>query len=450
MDILGNIFYFCVALGILIAIHEAGHFFMARLMGVYVERFSLGFGPRLFTVKGKNGTEYSLSLLPFGGYVKMYGESKDNLEKGREHEAFCSKKVWQRFLIVFAGPFNNIVLAWILYCTVFVMGIPDLKPVFEIIPDSIAEKSGFKTGDLILEVDGSKTVDIEESLYALISHIGDANVPIVVSGNKGVEAERNLSISLSDWKLEPGDRKLFESIGLKPMTYSVSARINLVESGSAAEKAGLQADDEILSYDDTPYKSWDDFSQHIKTHPEKAIQLKVKRATGNVDLTLVPSSKTDSEGKVKGYAGIMPNIDEVPGVSFVRKYDFLDAVTGSWFKTWDMSVVTLRFMKKFISGDISPKNISGPVGIAKGAGLTARMGFTFFLSFMALISVNLGILNLLPVPVLDGGHLFFYTVEAIAGKPLPEALLNKLMIIGMILLFSLMALAVFNDLYFSW
>ena len=449
MDILSNIFYFCIALGVLIAIHEAGHFFMARLMGVYVERFSLGFGPVLLSRRGKNGTEYSLSLLPFGGYVKMYGEDKDSIDASREQEAFCCKKVWQRFLIVLAGPFNNIALAWALYFLVFLMGIPDVKPVFDVISGGLAEQNGFRSGDLIVKVGDDEVIDIEESLYSLISRIGEDAVSVTVRGGYGSEQERELNLPLSSWSLEPGNPRILDQIGLEPLSYKISGRIEMVESGSRAEQAGLQKDDEFLSYDDIPYQNWKSFSSYIKEHPEKTLRVTLKRDSRELTLDLIPEGK-EKNGVLQGYAGIMPAVDEIPGITFVRKYDFWPAVKGSWYKTWDMSIITLRFIKKFVTGDISPKNISGPVGIAKGAGLTGRMGYVFFLSFMALISVNLGVLNLLPIPVLDGGHLFFYLLEGIFRKPVSAKAMDILMKRGFVLLCLLMIVAVFNDLYFSW
>ena len=449
MDILSNIFYFCLALGILIAIHEAGHFFMARFMGVYVERFSLGFGPVLLSHKGKNGTEYSLSLLPFGGYVKMYGEDRKSIDPEREKEAFCCKKVWQRFLIVLAGPFNNIALAWVIYLAIFLLGIPDVKPVFDVIPGGLAAEHGFRSGDLIVRVGDDEIVDIEESLYSLISRIGDDAVTVTVRGSYGSEPERVLELPLSSWSLEPGNTKILEEIGLEPLSYKISGRVEMVESGSRAEAAGLEKDDEFISYDGITYQDWKTFSAYIRAHPEKTIAISLKRGDATLSADLVPEGR-DKNGELQGYAGIMPAIDEIPGVSFVRKYDFWPAVKGSWYKTWDMSIITLRFIKKFVTGEISPKNISGPVGIAKGAGLTGRMGYIFFLSFMALISVNLGVLNLLPIPVLDGGHLFFYILEGVFRKPVSAKVLDILMKTGFVLLCLLMIVAVFNDLYFSW
>ena len=314
MDILSNIFYFCLALGILIAIHEAGHFFMARFMGVYVERFSLGFGPVLLSHKGKNGTEYSLSLLPFGGYVKMYGEDRKSIDPEREKEAFCCKKVWQRFLIVLAGPFNNIALAWVIYLAIFLLGIPDVKPVFDVIPGGLAAEHGFRSGDLIVKVGDDEIVDIEESLYSLISRIGDDAVTVTVRGSYGSEPERVLELPLSSWSLEPGNTKILEEIGLEPLSYKISGRVEMVESGSRAEAAGLEKDDEFISYDGITYQDWKTFSAYIRAHPEKTIAISLKRGDATLSADLVPEGR-DKNGELQGYAGIMPAIDEIPGVS---------------------------------------------------------------------------------------------------------------------------------------
>ena len=348
-----------------------------------------------------------------------------------------------------AGPFNNIALAWVIYFAVFMLGIPDVRPVFDVIPGGLAAEHGFRSGDLIVRVGDDEIADIEESLYSLISRIGEDAVTVTVRGNYGGDSERELELPLSSWSLEPGNTKILEEIGLEPLSYKISGRIEMVESGSRAEAAGLEKDDEFVSYDGIAYQDWKAFSAYIRAHPEKSITLSLKRGNAAISADLVPEAR-DKNGEVQGYAGIMPAIDEIPGISFVRKYDFWPAIKGSWYKTWDMSIITLRFIRKFATGEISPKNISGPVGIAKGAGLTGRMGYIFFLSFMALISVNLGVLNLLPIPVLDGGHLFFYILEGIFRKPVSAKVLDILMKTGFVLLCLLMIVAVFNDLYFSW
>lgn len=451
MDIVGNIFYFIVAIALLIAIHEAGHFFMARFCGVYVERFSLGFGPVLFSLRDKKGTEYSLSLIPLGGYVKMYGEKlDDSINEERLNQSFSNKKIWQRFLIVAAGPLCNILLAWLLYVVVFSVGMQDLKPVISVLPNTSAATQGFKTKDLIISINGSEVADWEEASYELISNIKDADVKIVVKENLGVGPERSLTLSLEQLELDPEKPDFLNTLGFTPYRGDVTTTIAYVMEGSAAEKLGLKIEDTIKKIDGVVINDWSEINSFFKPNPGKSVSFVVDRNGQEITLNGVVGSRTDDEGKTVGYMGIAPSVSRDDNAYFIRKYDIGEAIVKGFSKTVSMSIVTVKFMKKFVTGDISPKNISGPIGIAKGAGMTARISFVFYLSFIALISVNLGVLNLLPVPVLDGGHLFFYVVEAIRGKPLSEKIMKALLNIGLFLLLSLMALAIFNDIIFGW
>ncbi len=459
MAVLSSIFYFVIALAVLIAIHEAGHFIVARMCGVYVERFALGFGPRICSFRDRLGTEYALCAIPLGGYVKMYGE--DSSDSGKKEmqkletlpqykgRAFCEKKVWQKFLIVFAGPFCNIVLAWFLYTFNFMYGVPDLKPAVEITDvNGVAAKAGFKDDDLIVSVGGVHVADWEEALYELISHVKE-DVVVGVRGELGKGELREITLNLSDWEIDPRKTDLLSQIGLNSLKGRVLSVVALVQKDSAAEKAGLLADDTIIAYNGKEYSRWSDFSQTIRDNPGKPVLLTIERKGVEQKLKLIPESK-NIDGKVTGFAGISPKMAEaIDEIYFERKYSFDESVAKGVVKTYRMGIVTLQIIKKFITGDISVKNVSGPIGIAKGAGLTASLGLVYYLNFMALVSVNLGLLNLMPVPVLDGGHLFFYVVEIIRGKPLSQAVMGKLLFVGMVLLFALMLMAVFNDLYYG-
>lgn len=458
MTVLISIFYFVIAIGILIAIHEAGHFVMARMCGVYVERFALGFGPRICSFRDRVGTEYALCAIPLGGYVKMYGEespesqgksANESTETARDgSQAFCNKKVWQKFLIVFAGPFCNIILAWALYTFNFMYGVPDLRPAVEITDESgLAATAGFKNNDLIVTVGGVEVADWEETLYELISHVKE-DVEVGVRDNLGKGGLRTVTINLSSWNIDPRSKDLLNQIGLDHLSYRTSDILASVVAGSAADRAGLKSGDRILSYNGEKYTEWKKLSETIKSAPGETILLRIERDGIGQDISLVPESKTVGD-KVTGFAGISPEIDEIDEISFERKYAFGEAVVKGAKKTYRMGIVTLQIIKKFITGDISVKNVSGPIGIAKGAGITASLGLVYYLSFLALVSVNLGVLNLMPVPVLDGGHLFFYVIEFVRGRPVSQAVMGKLLFVGMLLLLSLMLLAVFNDIYYG-
>lgn len=455
MDILGNIVYFLIAIVLLILIHELGHFIVARLCGVYVERFSLGFGPVIYSYKGSNGTEYSLSLLPLGGYVKMYGESVDSeqvlISEENKKKSFSHKRVWQRFLIVGAGPFFNIVLAWILYSIVFCYGIDAAKPIVNVEVNSVAQKAGFKTNDQIVSINNVNVSDWEETLYELIGHSGEKSVEVQVKGNLGKDSLRNIILPLDAFSIDPEKQDVLKDLGLDVKYVEVYDEIGHVEKNSPAEKASLEVGDKIKSYNAINYTTWNEFTSYIKTHPNEEIFLEVYKDNDDVNAiikTLVPELREVSDKEI-GFAGIAPKVKRIEEVYFTKQYPFGEAIIKGAQKTGHMSCVTLNFITKFITGDISHKNVSGPIGIAKGAGMTARISFVVYLSFLALISVNLGVLNLLPVPVLDGGHLLFYIVEAIRGKPLSEKLMNVLLKIGMFLLLMLMSLSIFNDIVFN-
>lgn len=459
MMILTSVFYFAVALGVLIAIHEAGHFAAARMCGVYVERFALGFGPRLCSFRDRRGTEYALCAFPLGGYVKMYGENPaDEAEAARlaalprcRDGSFAGKKVWQRFLIVFAGPFCNILLAWGLYSAAFVAGVDDFKPAAELTDATgAAARAGFADGDLIVSVGGVAVADWEEAMYELVGHTGESAVSVAVRGGLGAGPERNLSLDLSGWNIDPRETDILGQLGIEPLRYRIGDVVSFVAGGSAAEKAGLRKGDRILGFGGGPWTAWKEFAAAIRASPGRGIALRVERDGAELGLTLTPAEKRNPDtGEITGFAGISPEGSVVEEVFFTRTYPFGEALLRGAGKTVRMSAVTLQIIGKFCTGDISVKNVSGPIGIAKGAGITASLGFVYFLGFLALISVNLGILNLMPVPFLDGGHLFFYAVEAIRGRPLSEAVIGRLTYAGMFLLLGLMVLAVFNDLYYG-
>lgn len=455
MEILTNILYFLLALVILIAIHEAGHFFMARLCGVYVERFSLGFGPVLLSLHDRKGTEYSISLIPLGGYVKMYGEKSDSsdapaIDAEKMHMAFSNKKVWQRFLIVAAGPLCNILLAWVLYSIVFIAGVSDLKPAINVTPNSPATVAGLVDRDMIKAINGKEVIDWEEAMYELLSHIGEDSVDITVAGNIGKDTPRDVKFSLKNWDLDPSGSDIFNTLGFSPLRADFLPVIDFVGENSAAIRAGLRKGDKIISYDGKQYSNWDNFSKFIRSHGSQSFIINVSRDDIEFPLELTPDLQVTKDGKEFGFAGIAPKVNVIDDLYFNREYSVGESLYYGAQKTANMSVVTVRFIWKFITGDISHKNISGPIGIAQGAGMTARIGFVVYLSFIALISVNLGVLNLMPVPVLDGSHLLFYIIEGVRGKPLSPKIMNVLLYIGMALLLALMALAIFNDLYYRW
>jgi RIP metalloprotease RseP len=444
LALLWNLLSFVVAIAILIAVHEWGHFWVARRCGVLVERFSLGFGKVLWSRKDAQGTEFSLSLIPLGGYVKMLDERQEPVPDELKHQAFNNKRVWQRFAIVAAGPFANFIFALFAFWLMFVLGVPSVKPVIgEITSHSVAADSGLKPGMEILSVSGVVTQDWEAVSYELVGHIGEPKVSLVVQGENGKE-ERELS--LRGWHLDGRDESLpFAALGLIPLQPEVTLEVGDVLPGGSGEKAGLQKGDRLLSINGKDLAKWQEFVAAVQASPLTKLQLVIERGSGRLDLALTPDKKIHGDKSV-GYVGLAPKVlplDERYRIEL--RYDPLQAIGMAFHKSMATIDLTVNMLGKLISGVVSIDNLSGPISIAKGAGSTASFGLVYFLGFLAMVSINLGIINLFPLPVLDGGHLLFLVLEGVRGKPIPERIQEYAFKFGAAVLVCLMAIALYND-----
>lgn len=456
--ILWNLGAFLVALGVLIAVHEFGHFWVARRCGVFVERFSIGFGKAIWQKKGKDGTEYTLAMIPLGGYVKMLDERVDDVPEHRRHQAFNNKTLWQRSAIVAAGPIANFIFAIFAYWVVYLIGVPAVKPVIgDIAPQSIAATAGIEPGMELKSISGIKTADWESVNMAMISHIGDKKMVITATEPEGgATVERTLDLEY--WHFDPETERVMTSLGMKPYTPKITLSISQLVDGGAAIDADMRLNDRITAIDGQPVTQWQQVVDAVRSHPEQALIVEVSRQSQLVDsaevapetklvtLTLTPKARTLADGEVIGYAGFAPELEPWPE-SYRLNLQFgpIEAVGKATEKTWQLVTLTFDMVTKLVTGDVAVKNLSGPISIAKGAGMTADYGLVYFLGFLALISVNLGIVNLLPLPVLDGGHLMFFAIEAVTRRPVSERVQDIGYRVGSAILVALMAVALFND-----
>ncbi|MGL4763666.1 MAG: sigma E protease regulator RseP [Aeromonas sp.] len=443
--VLWNIGAFIVALGLLVAVHEFGHFWVARRCGVKVERFSIGFGKAIWRRLGKDGTEYVLALIPLGGYVKMLDGRVDELKPGDEQYAFNHKSVWARMAIVAAGPMANFVFALFALWLMFMIGVPAVKPVIgEVRPASIVAEAGILPGMEIVGVGDEQTGDWESVTYALLSHLGDQSVTLKVKAPQTSYAtDKNLS--LDSWKFDPDRESPIGSLGIVPLGGKVLPVVSAVVAKSASEKAGLQVGDRIKRVGEQEITEWAQFVELVQHAPGAQLQVVVERNNSDLDVTLTPDTRK-VQGKLVGFVGLSPQLVPLPDeYRILLQYGPLQALWQGAQKTWSLITLTFDMIGKLVAGIVSLDNLSGPISIAKGAGSSADYGLVYFLSFLALISVNLGIINLFPLPVLDGGHLVYFLIEAVTGKPVSERIQEVGFRIGAAILMLLMGIALFND-----
>lgn len=445
LSILWNLAAFIVALGVLITVHEFGHFWVARRCGVRVERFSIGFGKALWRRTDKLGTEYVIALIPLGGYVKMLDERAEPVVPELRHYAFNNKTVGQRAAIIAAGPIANFLFAIFAYWLVFIIGVPGVRPVIgEILPNSIAAQAQIQPGTELKAVDGIETPDWDAVRLQLVAKIGDEHTTLSVA-QFGSNQRQDKTLDLRHWAFEPDKQDPVSSLGIRPRGPQIEPVLSEVQVNSAASKAGLQAGDRIVKVNGQPLTQWMTFVTLVRDNPDMPLALDIERQGSSLSLTLTPDSK-QVNGKAEGFAGVVPKIIPLPDeYKTVRQYGPFSAILEASDKTWQLMKLTVSMLGKLITGDVKLNNLSGPISIAQGAGMSAEFGVIYYLMFLALISVNLGIINLFPLPVLDGGHLLFLAIEKLKGGPVSERVQDFSYRIGSILLVLLMGLALFND-----
>ncbi|MDD5580898.1 MAG: RIP metalloprotease RseP [Methylobacter sp.] len=447
MELMHTLFYFIIAIGVLVSFHEFGHFWVARKTGVKVLRFSIGFGKVLWSYQQQpDSTEYVLSAIPLGGYVKMVDEREGEVKKEDLPYAFNRQSLLARIAIVAAGPVFNLVLAAILFWSVLVIGETGIKPILgSIEPGTLAADAGFVEGDEIVSVNDKVTPTWTEAISALVGAAleGEQAIPVTVKNFEDQQSTRTVKIAEND---NQNPEVFYKRLGFKPWSPKLKPVIGLVLTDSAASTAGLQKGDLIISADGMNIKDWMQWVNYIKDHPDIAINLVIERDGVRLPLIITPKS-VEAEGKTEGKIGASVYVPEELMKSISVEYSLspLAAIPVAIESTYRYSATTLKMMGKMLIGKASVENLSGPLSIAQFAGQSASMGLVHFLKFMALVSVSLGVLNLLPIPVLDGGHLLFFAIEGIKGSPVSEKVQLFFQQIGITMLMSLMALAMILD-----
>ncbi|MDX8411949.1 MAG: RIP metalloprotease RseP [Mariprofundaceae bacterium] len=439
IDTLYTLAAFIVAIAILIAVHEYGHFITARKLGVKVEKFSIGFGPSLLSWRSRDGeVEYIIAAIPLGGYVKMMGENsgKEAVPEDQLHRAFDRQPIWKRMAIASAGPGFNVLFAIVAYMAVGWLGqLVMPSSVGAVIANSPAMHAGFMVGDEVVSVDGRpihRWLDLEETLKDKVG----ADTRFTVSRG-GVE-----EVIVAHLPRPESDPILMNVAGeVLGISLGVWVDVAAVVDDSPAARAGLKAGDRIIQADGVSVNSTQALIASVQSHASQELMLSIKRDGGMLEVAVIPAE--DADGQVRIGAQLTASPMHAP---VVRHMGFLEGLSYGFTRTWEMTALTLQVMGKMIVSAISPENLGGPIAIAKLAGQTASLGIVPFLTFLALVSVNLAVINLMPVPVLDGGHLVYLGIEKLRGRPLDAAVMQRTQIVGIVLLISLMAFAIYNDL----
>jgi regulator of sigma E protease len=434
-----------VTLGILVTVHEFGHFWVARRLGVKVLRFSVGFGRPLWRRQGADGTEYVVAAVPLGGYVRMLDEREAPVAEEELARAFNRQPVGRRIAIVVAGPLSNFLFAILAYSVVFMLGVSGVRPLLEApVAGSVAARGGFQAEDLIIAVAGQPVRTVHEVSLALLEHSLDEAI-IEVQVEDADDASQVRSLDLQGMRATAEQADLFAVLGLK--LWPLPAVAGEVLAGSPAERAGFLTGDRILAVDDQPIRDWSQLVEIVQRHPDQLLTVRIERDGQTRTLQVTPEPVAGAQGR-RGRIGLGSQVPEAAAdrLRITLQYGPLAALGQGCVKTWETSLLTLRMLGRMLIGRASLENLSGPLTIAQFAGQSVRTGWVPSIIFLALVSVSLGVLNLLPVPVLDGGHLLYYGIEWLKGSPLPERVQELGQRLGIVLLVLLMSLALFNDL----
>ncbi len=446
----GSLLAFVVAISILVAVHEFGHFWVARKLGIKVLRFSIGFGKPVWLRRfGADRTEFAIAALPLGGYVKMLDEREAPVASEDVERAFNRQSLRTRSAVILAGPLFNFLFAILVYWLMFISGVPGIKPVVgEVAPHSTAATAGFVPGDQLYSVGDTPTPTWDAATLALLdAALSAANVEVVVGQPDGARRVLQINFSAVQNALDKGG--LLQNLGLSVWRPVLPAVIDRLVAAGAAEQAGLRPGDRVIGVDGREIHNWGEWVTYVRAHPAQKLAVEVERDGRRLPpLSLTPRAVQEREetiGQIGAYVR-PPAAASADALRVVVRYDPFESIAKAVASTWEMSALTVRTLWGMLSGKASVENISGPISIAQYAGYSASIGWASFLKFLAIVSISLGVLNLLPIPVLDGGHLFYNLIEWLRGKPLSDSAQQAGQQLGIVLLLMLMSVAFYNDL----
>lgn len=447
MSALYMIFGTLVALGVLVTFHEFGHFWVARRCGVKVLRFSVGFGMPLLRWHDKKGTEFVVAAIPLGGYVKMLDEREGEVPVDQLEHSFNRKSVRQRIAIVAAGPIANFLLAMVFFWVLAMLGSEQVRPVIGAVESgSLAARSGLSAGQEIIAIDGEPTSGWASVNLQLVRRLGESGTLQLLVREQGSTTDSPRELVLDKWLKGADEPDPIRSLGIRPWRPALPPVLAELDPKGPAQAAGLKTGDRLLALDGKALDDWQQVVDTVRMHPDTKIMLRIERDGAQIDVPVTLASRGESKAPT-GYMGAgVKAVDWPPEMVREVSYGPLAAIGEGARRTWTMSVLTLDSLKKMLFGELSVKNLSGPITIAKVAGASAQSGVADFLNFLAYLSISLGVLNLLPIPVLDGGHLLFYLIEWARGRPLSDRVQGWGIQIGISLVVGVMLLALVNDL----
>jgi regulator of sigma E protease len=447
LDILFSVLGFIVAISLLVAVHEYGHFWVARRLGFKVLRYSIGFGRPLLRWRSRDAdqVEYWISAIPLGGYVKMLDEREGDVPAAEVDRAFNRRPVAARIAVLFAGPLANFLFAIVAFWLLYQLGVASIRPYVErVVPDTVAAEAGLRADDVIAGVGGVPTPTIEQAQLAIVEELlGDGIIELDVVGSDSRERALQLDVRGRTNELTAPDA-LFDGLGIV-MGPIPPAIIGGVQAGTPASDVGLREGDRIVAIDGQAVSNWMDFADYVSAHPGQSVGIDIERNGVSLAIAAVPATVRDN-GETVGRLGVSNALDpRVAGIRTEQHYGPIEALGVATTETWDMSVLTVHFLWRMITGDVSLKNASGPVMIAAYAGDFIQAGLARFLRFLAVISISLGVMNLLPVPILDGGQIVMCVVEGLKGSPVSQRAAVIGQQIGLAMLVLLMGFVFYND-----